>query len=64
MIYDYSCSCGDKIMVDFPRGKAQKTKKCYNCGKKMRRVFSMPVVRFVGQGWVGKTKREEQPDLI
>jgi putative FmdB family regulatory protein len=51
MTFEFQCGCGRRFEIDAPIGKAPSTKKCPDCGKRARRAYSAPAVRFKGTGF-------------
>jgi putative FmdB family regulatory protein len=50
-IYDYRCDhCGHAFST-VQSFKDQPLEKCPNCGKKPRRLITMPAIVFKGSGW-------------
>ena len=50
-IYDYRCDHCGHVFSAVQSFKDEALEKCPNCGKKPRRLLSMPAIVFKGSGW-------------
>src|SRR5687768_14345427 len=50
-IYDYRCDHCGHVFSAVQSFKDESLEKCPNCGKKPRRLLSMPAIVFKGSGW-------------
>jgi len=50
-IYDYRCDHCGHVFSAVQSFKDEALEKCPNCGKKPRRLISMPAIVFKGSGW-------------
>jgi len=50
-IYDYRCDDCGHVFSAVQSFKDEALDKCPNCGKKPRRLLSMPAIVFKGSGW-------------
>src|SRR4026208_1197282 len=50
-IYDYRCDHCGHVFSAVQSFKDEALDKCPNCGKKPRRLLSMPAIVFKGSGW-------------
>jgi putative FmdB family regulatory protein len=50
-IYDYRCDHCGHVFSAVQSFKDESLEKCPNCGKKPRRLISMPAIVFKGSGW-------------
>ena len=50
-IYDYRCDHCGHVFSAVQSYKDEALEKCPNCGKKPRRLISMPAIVFKGSGW-------------
>jgi len=51
MTFEFQCGCGEHIEIEAPIGKAPKTTRCPACGRRAKRTFSTPNIRFRGVGF-------------
>jgi putative FmdB family regulatory protein len=50
-IYDYRCDHCGHVFSAVQSFRDEALEKCPNCGKKPRRLLSMPAIVFKGSGW-------------
>lgn len=50
-IYDYRCDDCGHVFSAVQSFKDEALERCPNCGKKPRRLLSMPAIVFKGSGW-------------
>lgn len=62
-IYEYKCKkCEETFEKTYSLGQASKKAICPKCKKKCERIFSPPMIQFVGSGFYtndSKTSREK-----
>ena len=46
MTYQYKCECGEETEIDKAMALCSRRESCPDCGKKMSRVWSAPVISF------------------
>lgn len=50
--YEFRCDqCNQHIELDLPVEQATQSQRCPHCGNPLKRVFSVPGIRFVGPGF-------------
>jgi putative FmdB family regulatory protein len=59
-IYDYRCDHCGHVFSAVQSFKDEALEKCPNCGKKPRRLLSMPAIVFKGSGWYKTDSRPAQ----
>lgn len=58
-IYEYICKKCDLVTEEeMPMGSEREVR-CPNDNTKMKRVFSVPGVRYKGEGWAKKDRRRD-----
>lgn len=63
-IYDYRCDHCGHVFSAVQSFSDEALEKCPNCGKKPRRLLSMPAIVFKGSGWYKTDSRpaDKSPD--
>src|SRR5215210_1145263 len=59
-IYDYRCDHCGHVFSAVQSFKDDALEKCPSCGKKPRRLLSMPAIVFKGSGWYKTDSRPSQ----
>jgi putative FmdB family regulatory protein len=58
-IYEYICKKCDLVVEHVVPMGSNKEFRCPEDNTKMKRVFSVPAVRYKGEGWAKKDRRRE-----
>ena len=62
MIYEFECSCGKKVVVDWPMERCSERPIC-ECGKIMARIWGTPHLKFIGRNWPSQEVKLDREEL-